>query len=99
MIYIKAFFRGFWSTIEMIINPKSKVDLIYSLCFYGFCFLVTLFSARFVLSAVWAVGIFNVVLNYLHNNGKVSPYNKLLAISSLILNLGVVAACIHILIS
>ena len=99
MIYIKAFFRGFWSTIEMIIDPKSKVDLIYSLCFYGFCFLVSLFSAQFILSAAWAVGIFNVVLNYLHNNGKVSPHNKWLAISSLILNLGVVIACIYILIS
>jgi hypothetical protein len=99
MIYIKAFFRGFWSTIETIIDPKSKVDLIYSLSFYGFCFLVSLFSAQWILSAAWAVGIFNVVLNYLHNNGKVSPYNKWLAISSLILNLGVVAACIYILIS
>lgn len=99
MIYIKAFFRGFWSTIETIIDPKSKVDLVYSLSFYGFCFLVSLFSAQWILSAAWAVGIFNVVLNYLHNNEKVSPHNKWLAISSLILNLAVVVACIYILIS
>lgn len=97
MIYIKAFFKGFWSTIEMIIDPKSKYDLIYSLIFYGFCFLVTLFSARFVLSAVWAVGIFNVVLNYLHNNEKVSWNNKWLYFLSLILNLAALIVCICIL--
>lgn len=98
MIYIKAFFRGFWSTIEMIINPESTLDLIYSLSFYGFCFLVTLFSAQWILSAAWAVGIFNVVLNYLHNNGKASPHNKWLFITSLILNLAVVIACVWLLI-
>jgi hypothetical protein len=98
MIYIKAFFRGFWSTIEMIIDPKSRADLIYSLSFYGFCFLVSLFSAQWILSAAWAVGIFNVVLNYLHNNGKVSPHNKGLCAISLILNLAVVIACVCLLI-
>ena len=98
MIYIKAFFRGFWSIIEMIIDPKSRADLIYSLIFYGFCFLVTLFSAKFILSAVWAIGIFNVVMNYLHNNEKVSSNNKWLPTISLTLNLAALIAYICVLI-
>ena len=96
MIYIKAFLRGFWSTIERFLNPKDKVDLCLSLGFYISCALITLFKGWIILGLAWLVGVWNVSMNYRFNNGH-KP-NKFIKVISLLLNLVIVAFCIWVLI-